>query len=90
MKWLNCTVTEGQFTGEYGVQGQLFNSEQFSMFVPESYVQVRETPSQGKRVDGLIKVNVLDEEGGLVLVSLPLPSFENGRTITVNKEQLQA
>jgi hypothetical protein len=90
MEWLSCTVTEGQFTGEYAVQGKLFNSDEFSMFVPENYIQVRETPIKGKRVDGLMKVNILDEKGGLVLISLPIPTFENGKTITVKREQLQA
>lgn len=90
MEWLNCKITSGQFTEEYAVQGELFNEEEFSMFVPKDYVQVDENPAGGKYIDGLMRVNKIGEEGDLVLISLPTSTFENGSTITVKRDQLQA
>ena len=29
--WLNCKISPGQFTGEFAVQGELFNVKGFSI-----------------------------------------------------------
>lgn len=89
MQWLSCAVGEGQFSGEYAVKGKLFNSEEFSMFVPQTCVKTDKPIVGDQYVQGYMKVSVLDQKENLVLVGLPNPSFENGYTITVKKDQLQ-
>jgi len=86
--WLRCKVSPGQFTGEFAIKGKLHNSADFSLFAPVEYVKVESAPGQDKCVDGTISVNILDSQNDLVLVSLPQPTFENGRTITVKKDQM--
>ncbi len=89
MEWLQCEVKQGQFTGEFAVRGKLYDSHQFSMFVPDKYIKIDTQPPENNYVDGLISVNLLDEKDNLALVSLPQNSFENGHTITVKRDQLQ-
>jgi hypothetical protein len=88
-KWLNCTISEGLFTGEYAVKGQLSNSIGFSLFALEQYIRL-DTPLEGRQaVNGCISVSVLDEKDDEALVSLPQPTFENGQTITVKRNQVR-
>ena len=32
---LNCIISEGQFSGEFAVQGEMFDSTGFSLFLPQ-------------------------------------------------------
>ena len=88
-KWLDCTISEGQFTGEFAVQAQMFDSTVFSLFARKEDLRLNEEPTGDKTVEGSIRVISLDEKGDLVLISLPRPTFENGRTITVKKSQVK-
>ncbi len=89
-KWLNCTISEGLFSGEYSVKGQLSNFVDFSLFAPEQYIRL-DTPLEGQQaVNGCIAVSVLDEQGEEALVLLPAPTFENGQTITVRRDQVRS
>ncbi|MHC4394119.1 MAG: hypothetical protein ACYS1A_00555 [Planctomycetota bacterium] len=88
-KWLYCTISPGQFTGEFAVQGKMFDSTEFSLFAPRESLQFSDEPSWDKPVQGLIRVVIGDVKGDLLLVSLPRPTFENGQTITVNKTQVK-
>jgi len=87
-KWLDCTITLGQFSGEYAVQGEMFDATDFSLFAPKKDLIFEEEPATGKSVKGLIRIVPGAQKEDLVMVSLPRPTFENGRTITVKKEQL--
>ncbi len=86
--WLKCRIREGQFSDEFAVQGRLFNAKAFALFAPKNTVRTKLTPTKGEAVDGEISVRVLNQKGDLVLVSLPAPCLENGRDITVKKEQV--
>lgn len=89
-KWLECTISVGQFTGEFAVQGKMFDSTVFSMFAPEKDLQFsKEKPTGNEHVEGTIRVIPLDEKEELMLVALPRPTFENGQTITVKKNQVK-
>lgn len=88
-KWLYCTISEGQFTGEYAVQGELFDSTVFSLFAPKEDLQFSEEPTGNKHVEGAIRVTPLGQKDDLMLIALPRPTFENGRTITVKTSQVK-
>ena len=88
-KWLECTITLGQFSGEYAVKGEMFDGTSFSLFAPKKDLMFSEEPSANKPVKGLIHIVQGAQKDGLLLVSLPRPTFENGRTITVKKAQLR-
>ena len=88
-EWLECTITPGQFSGEYAVQGKLFDATGFSLFAPEKDLVFSGKPTAGKPVKGLIRIVPGAQKDDLLMVSLPRPTFENGRTITINKNQLR-
>lgn len=88
-KWLDCEITQGQFTGEYAVKAQMFDGTEFSLFVPKDCLNFKNEPSLYKPVNGMISVSVADQKDDLVLVNLPRPTFENGRSITVRQSQLK-
>lgn len=88
-KWLDCTISEGQFTGEFAVQGKMFDSTDFSLFAPKEVLRFEEEPTKNKHVKGSIQVTSLEQKGDLSLITLPRPTFENGRTITVKTSQIR-
>ncbi len=88
-KWLDCEIAQGQFTGEYAVKARMFDETEFSLFVPKNCLKFSEEPSLDKHVSGMISVSVTDQKDDLVLVNLPRPTFENGRSITVKQSQLK-
>ena len=55
-KWLECTITLGQFSGEYAVQGEMFDATDFSLFAPKKDLIFHEEPATGKPVKGLIRI----------------------------------
>jgi len=87
--WLNCKISQGQFTGEFAVQAEMFDSTVFSLFAPREDLRFSEEPTEDKHVQGSIRVTPLGREGELVLIALPRPTFENGRTITVKASQIK-
>jgi len=82
-KWLKCTISPGQFTGEFAVHGRMFDATEFSLFASRDDLEFTEEPTPDKPVSGFIRVKPTAREDDLLLVSLPRPTFENGRTITV-------
>ena len=87
--WLKCKISSGQFTGEFAIQGSLFNNSDFSMFAEKEYLEFTENPTDDHPVDGWIRVETLDKKDNLFLVALPQPTFENGQIITVKAEMLK-
>ena len=88
-KFLDCTIYPGQFTGEYAVQGEMFDSTGFSLFAPKEYLEFKDEPTPDKSVKGFIRVQVGTRKDDLLLVTLPFPTFENGQTITVKTNQVK-
>ena len=88
-KWLECMITPGQFSGEYAVQGKMFDGEGFSLFAPKEDLKFDREPETDKPVKGFVRIVTGPENNNLLMVSLPRPTFENGRTITVNASQIQ-
>lgn len=86
--WLRCKVNPGQFTGECVVSAADFRDSLFSLFVPEEYVESDSEPTEGRAVDGWVRVEVLDRRGELTLVRLPRLPLENGQTVTVHSKEL--
>lgn len=87
--WLRCKVASGQFSGEFAVTAQSSSGASFSLFVPTADVDVDSHPGEGKTVDGWARVEKIAEKGDLLLVQLPGLTFDNGRTVTVRKEQVK-
>jgi len=87
--WLKCRIFPGQFTGEYAVQGRLFDNTEFSLFVEKQYLDFSEEPTFDKPVEGWIRVEPELHKDDLLLVSLPQPTFENGQSITVKMDQVK-
>jgi len=88
-RWVDCTISVGQFSDEYGVTGRLFNGKPFSLFAPKNYITFEKPPEKGRPVEGKIRAEVVDEKDDLVLVVLPQQTFENGRVVTVKAEQVR-
>ncbi|HLB72893.1 MAG TPA: hypothetical protein VJJ98_02650 [Sedimentisphaerales bacterium] len=88
-KWLDCTISPGQFTGEFAVQGKMFDATEFSLFAPKEDLKFTGEPPSGKPVRGFIRVILGPRKDNLLLVTLPQPTFENGRTITVKADQIR-
>ena len=87
--WLTCTISLGQFSDEFAVDGKAHDNTGFSLFVPRDNVECDTLPTGGGEVKGRLRVTVLEESGNLVLVNLPASTLENGTSITVSREQLQ-
>ena len=88
-KWLGCTISPGQFTGEYAVRGNLFNGKGFSLFAEKEDLSFTKEPVLDNPVQGWIRIVLGPPKGDLLLVTLPRPTFENGQTITVKTNQLR-
>jgi hypothetical protein len=86
--YLSCRVSRGLFSDERAVSGRDFRGVEFSLFVPEEVVESANLQGD-ESVDGWLKVEILDEQGGLLLVRLPGQAFENGRTLTVSRSQVE-
>jgi hypothetical protein len=87
--WLRCHVSQGQFTGEYVVAAKDFQNSTFSLFVPDEYVECDGDMTEDRPVAGWIQVEVLDQNDNLALVQLPRLPLENGRTVTVQRHDIQ-
>ena len=88
-KWLDCTVSLGQFSGEYSVQGQLFDGTGFCLFAEKDVLKFEQEPVKDKAVQGRIRILLGHLKDDLLLVTLPQPTFENGQTITVRANQVR-
>lgn len=88
-KWLECTISPGQFTGEYAVQGKLFDNTGFSLFAEKEDLKFKEEPTEDKPVVGWIRIVLGPPKDNLLLVRLPQPTFENSQTITVKTNQVK-
>lgn len=87
-QWLDCVVSQGQFTGEYAVKAALHDGTEFSLFASEDDVSFHGPPSEDEHVAGRIRVELLSQKENLLLISLPQPTFENGKTVTVGNKQV--
>lgn len=87
--WLVCKISPGQFSGEFAVEGITFDGTGFSLFAPRDHLMFDGEPSADKPIDGLIEVSIGDSNDELCLVNLPRPTFENGKSVTVKRGQLQ-
>lgn len=90
-EWLDCTISPGQFTGEFAIRGKMFDGTEFSLFSPKEYLEFEGEPSKDKSVNGRIRVRVIigQQEDDLIMINLPRPTFENGQVITVKAEQIK-
>lgn len=89
MGWLDCTISPGQFSGEFAVRGELFNDAGFSLFVEEEYVRFRDEPVVDKPVQGFVRITTLQKEDDLCLVALPQSTMENGCSVTVKSDKVK-
>jgi hypothetical protein len=83
-KWLSCSISPGQFPTEYAVAGTQHNGEGFSLFAPREFI----VPPKEQEGLGLVRVDVIDQKGDLVLIRLPAQTFENGQYVTVKVSDL--
>ena len=88
-KLLSCTISPGQFTGEFAVRGKLFDDTEFSLFALEADLKFHKPPTPGSHVEGWIRVVPLDQRDDLLLVALPRMTFENGQRITVKANEVR-
>ena len=89
-RWLDCTVSPGQFSVEYAVCGTLHDGGGFSLFAPCEYVECDGTPGRDEPVTGRIRVELLQEKDEKRLVRLPREALENGYFVTVNADQIHS
>jgi hypothetical protein len=70
--FINCQVSNGMFSNEYGVEFQLYGTF-FSMFAPKESVKVKDKlPGEG-----LLRVWVVEKDKGLI--ELPAETIQQGR-----------
>jgi len=86
---LRCQVTPGMFSGEVAVRGETVDGTEFSLFVPDDFVEFEAPVAANRPVDGWLCVEVLAREGALLLVRLPGQTFENGQTVTVRDSDVE-
>ena len=86
---LQCEVSPGLFSGEVAVRGRAADDAEFSLFIPDDFVEFEAMVVDAGPVAGWICVEVLATEGSLLLVRLPGQTFENGQTITVRDSQVE-
>lgn len=86
--YLRCKIRKGLFSDEVAVFGTSADGNSFSLFVPEESVELRGLPRDAA-VDGLLRVEILDEGNGQVLVRLPAQAFENGTTLVVRDAEVE-
>jgi len=88
--YLSCEVRRGQFGAEWAVRGVTVSGAGFSFFAPNEYVELDKARSNSEGGLGWIRVEVLEEDEHRALVRLPGQTFENGRTVTVRRDQIEA
>lgn len=88
-KWLDCTISPGQFTGEFAVQGNLYDGKGFSLFADKEDLKFKGEPTFDNPVKGFISVVHFEKQGDLSLVALPRSTFENGQIITVKADMVK-
>jgi len=83
--WLHCTISRGAFTGEYIVAGETSDGRGFSLFAEGKHLKAETAlPSdRDRKVDGWIRVELIEVRDGLALVRLPHEALERGYFITV-------
>ena len=86
---LRCRISRGMFSREVAVRGVTADGTEFSLFVPEDFVEIDESVARTEAVDGWLRVDVLAREGGRMLVRLPGQTFENGQSVTVRDSQIE-
>ncbi len=86
---LRCQVSRGMFSGEVAVRGKTAYGAEFSLFVPDDFVEADLSATVTEAVNGWIRVEVLQREGALMLVRLPYQTFENGQTVTVRDSEVE-
>jgi hypothetical protein len=58
--------------------------------VPPEYVEAQRLPTQhGESVQGWLRVEVLEQQGNLVLVLLPRQTLEDGQYVTVPADRVR-
>lgn len=85
---LRCQVSPGLFSSEFSVVVRSSAGREFSLFSDRGTVTVGQQPGEDRPVDGWIEVDVVEEQGSLVVVRLPQSTLENGPYLTVNRSQL--
>ena len=87
--FLRCRLSPGMFREEVAVCGKTAKGTEFSLFVPEEFIECDGTIDDSGPVDGWVRVEVLDRAGPLMLVRLPGQTFENGQTVTVQCSEVE-
>jgi hypothetical protein len=85
---LRCKVYPGMFSSEFAVVVEAFNGRAFSLFAPREKVRVDQEPTLDEPADGWLKVQLLKQEGNLILVWLPDTTLESGQYLSVRLDQL--
>lgn len=88
--WLRCVITPGQFDEEYAVEAQTHNGTGFSLFAGAEDLECKSYPTGADRTHAWLRVRELKRRGDLVLVQLPQSTLENGNTVTVRLDQVEA
>jgi hypothetical protein len=86
---LRCYVSRGMFSGEVAIRGEAADGTEFSLFVPDNFIEADLSATADEAVDGSLRVEVLAREGALILVRLPGQTFENGQTVTVRDSEVE-
>jgi hypothetical protein len=84
---LRCQISPGLFSGEVAVRCKAADGGEFSLFVPDDFVE--HEAMDASPIEGWLCVEVLAREGALILVRLPGQTFENGQTVTVRDTQVE-
>ncbi len=87
--WLKCEITRGMFPDEWAVKTNVANNEVISLFAPESVLSFSKSKNSNEKMDGFLKVEIIDKTNDFSLVSLPRPSLEESNYVKVPNSELQ-
>jgi hypothetical protein len=77
------------FSGEVAVRGKTADGTEFSLFVPDNFIECETSVAVAGPVEGWVSVEVIAREEALLLVRLPGQTFENGQTVTVRDSDVE-
>lgn len=87
---LRCRISRGIFTNEFFVVIEVPGGETFTTVADKSQVVFQgNRPDEIDSVEAGVKVSVLGEQSGMLLIDLPRETFSQGNRILVPPEMLK-
>ena len=84
-----CHVYPGMFSAEWGVAIKLHDNSVISALVDKKDVLVKKEPQPGSKVDGTLRVYIVQRSKESVVFDLPQPALAAGTRLEVPKQYFE-